>query len=73
MVKNRLAVLMAERGLKVSKVSELTGISRNALTSLKYNRTKMIRLDTINTLCKLFGITPGEFFVYENEEEIKND
>lgn len=71
MIKNRFAVLMAEKGLKVSKVSELTGISRNALTSLKYNRTKMIRLDTINTLCKLFGITPGEFFVYENEEENK--
>lgn len=69
MIKNRFAILMAERGLKVRQVHEMTGISRSSLTNLRDNKTKMIRLDTINSLCKLFRITPCEFFVYENEEE----
>lgn len=67
MLKNRFAVLMAERGLKVRDVHEMTGISRSTLTNLRDNKTKMIRMDTINKLCKLFGITPNDFFVYEKE------
>ena len=64
MIKNRLAVLLAERKLRITKVAIDTGISRNSLTSISQNDSEMIRLDTINTLCKYLGITPNEFFEY---------
>lgn len=65
MIINRLAVLMAERGLKITRVAKDTGISRNTITSTSQNDGEMIRLETINTLCKYLSITPCEFFEYE--------
>lgn len=64
MIKNRVAVLLAERGLKITKVAQDTGISRNSITSLVQNDSEMIRLETINNLCKYLGVTPNEFFEY---------
>ncbi|MER2107667.1 MAG: helix-turn-helix transcriptional regulator [Solibacillus sp.] len=64
MIKNRLAVLLAERGLKITKVSHDTGISRNSITSLVQNDSEMIRLETINNLCNYLGVTPNDFFEY---------
>lgn len=64
MIKNRFSSLIAERGLKITKVALDTGISRPSLTAIAQNDTEMIRLETVNTLCKYLGITPTEFFEY---------
>jgi DNA-binding Xre family transcriptional regulator len=66
MIRNRLAALMGERGLKVTRVAKETGISRNTITSIFQNDSEMMRMDTINTLCKYLGVTPCEFFEYEH-------
>ncbi len=64
MIRNRLSILLAERGLKITKVAKDTGISRNTITSTAQNDGKMIQLETINSLCIYLGITPGEFFEF---------
>lgn len=64
MVKSNLAVLLAERGLKITKVSEETKISRTTLTALYYNHCSGVQFDTVNTLCKYLGITPGDLFTF---------
>ena len=64
MVKSNLAVLLAERGLKITKVSEDTRISRTTLTALYYNHCLGVQFDTVNTLCMYLGVTPGDLFVY---------
>ena len=64
MVDSNLAVLLAERNLKITKVSRDTGISRTTLTALCYDHSGGIKFDTLNTLCKYLGITPKEFFSY---------
>lgn len=64
MIRNRLGILMAERGIKISDVYEATKISRSTLTSISQNENKMIQLETIDSLCNYFGITPSEFFDY---------
>lgn len=64
-IRNKLAVLMAERRLKLTQVSRETGISRTSLVDVYYNRSKMIKLSTIDSLCQYLKITPGEFFVYD--------
>ena len=61
MVDSNLAVLLAERNLKITKVSRDTGISRTTLTALCYDQTAGIKYDTLNTLCKYLQITPTEF------------
>jgi len=65
MIRNRLAALIAERGLKITRVAKDTGISRNTITSIAQNDSEMMRMETINTLCKYLGITPCEFYEYE--------
>ena len=55
---------MAERQLKITRVSNDTGISRTTLTALSQEMSKGVQLDTLNTLCNYFSITPCEFFSY---------
>lgn len=64
MIKNNFNTLLAERQLKITRVSNDTGISRTTLTALRQEMSKGVQLDTLNTLCNYFNITPGEFFDY---------
>lgn len=65
MIRNRLAELLAERGLKISRVAaEIPNLSRNTITSTSQNSGKMIQLETINSLCQYLGISPTDFFEY---------
>ena len=66
-----LAVLLAERELKISKVAAETGISRTTLTALYYNTGKGVQFETANLLCiyldvnmeELFTVVPVDFVV----------
>ena len=65
MIRNRLASLLADRGIKISRAAmELPNISRNTITNTASNKGKMIQLETIDTLCQYLDITPAEFFEY---------
>ena len=64
MIKTNLAVLMAERGLKISDVYEATGISKTTLMAISDNTGKGIQYETMDKLCDFFNITPEQFFIY---------
>lgn len=64
MIRCNLSVLLAERNLKISKVSEETKLSRTTLTALVSNVSKGIQFDTINTLCCYFKVTPEKLISY---------
>lgn len=64
MIKSNLATLLAARNLRISKVSELTGISRTTLTALATGKPQGIQLDTLDTLCMYLGVTPEELLLY---------
>ncbi len=60
MIMCNLAVLLAERGLRVSQVSRDTGISRTTITGLMQNMTTGINFDTVDTLCLYLNVTPSD-------------
>lgn len=64
MVYCNLAVLLAERHLKISSVSADTGISRTTLTALCQNAGKGVQTETINTLCMYLNIGVGDLFSF---------
>ncbi|RHB86142.1 XRE family transcriptional regulator [Streptococcus lutetiensis] len=64
MIKTNFAVLMAERGLKISDVYEDTGISKTTLMALAENTGKGVQFDTVDKLCNYLGIELKDFFVY---------
>ena len=64
MLRCNLALLLAERGLKISKVSKDTGISRTTLTALANNTSQGIQLETIDKLCMYLKTDVASFFVF---------
>lgn len=64
MIRNNLSVLLSERNMKSSVLSAKTGISKNTISSLTNNDGKMIQLETINKICQVLDIKPGDFFSY---------
>lgn len=64
MIKSNLAVLMAERGLKIADVYKETGISKTTLMALSDNKSQGVQFETIDKLCNFFGVTPDSFFVF---------
>ena len=59
-----LSVLLAERRLTLSRVSEDTRISRTTLTALTAGHAKGVQFDTLNTLCQYLNVAPGDLFLY---------
>lgn len=74
-IKNRLAVLMAEREIK--SVSELhrrikesgMTMSRRTLDKFINNESNRIDYDTITTLCTILSCDIGDLFVLVEEED----
>lgn len=64
MIKSNLAIIMAEKKIKISELSRKTGISRVTLTSLYYNNSGGIQFDTLNNLCNFFNVKPADILVY---------
>lgn len=64
MIRCNLSVLLAERGLKISKVAADTGISRTTLTALSSNSNQGIQMSTLNTLCLYLGIEPNQLLSF---------
>ncbi|WP_301420198.1 helix-turn-helix domain-containing protein [Mammaliicoccus lentus] len=64
MIRNKLAEIMHQKGVKVVKLAKDTGISRNTITNTSQNNSEMLRMETVNNICKVLDITPCDFFEY---------
>lgn len=64
MIRNNLANLLVERGIKAVKASNDTGIAQSTLSKISNNTSEKIDYSTINVLCKYLRVTPGELLGY---------
>ncbi|MCM3783171.1 helix-turn-helix transcriptional regulator [Neobacillus mesonae] len=55
---------MKERQLSNKDVVQLTGVSRNTITSLAGNATKRIDYETLGNLCRGLNVTPADILEY---------
>jgi len=72
MIKNRLKILLAERDLNYSKLSEITGISINALSKMgKEGGTgsKQITYEVLEKLCSALECQVGDLLIWIPEEK----
>ena len=58
----RLDELLAERGMTLTKLSELVGVSLVNLSVLKNDRARAIRFSTLIALCDALECQPGDLF-----------
>lgn len=60
MIKCNLAVLLAERGLKMADVINDTSLSKTAVRGLYYNQSKGIQFETLETICDYLNVDPED-------------
>ncbi len=63
----RLDVLLAERKMTLTKLSEKVGIHITNLSKLKTGNVSFIRLETLDKLCEALECQPGELLVRQPE------
>lgn len=68
-IRCRLGDIMKERGLANKDVVEMTGVSRNTITSLASSATKMISYDVLDAICTGLNIEPADFFEYTPDKK----
>lgn len=64
MIRCRLAMLMAERKIKIADVSRDTGLNRSTLTAMYYETTQRIDLGAVDVLCRYFNCGVGALFEF---------
>lgn len=64
MLISNLSVLLAQRRLTITRVSQDTHISRTTLTALCGGSAKGVQFETLNALCQYLKIAPGDLFLY---------
>ncbi|MGC4374883.1 helix-turn-helix domain-containing protein [Streptococcus suis] len=62
---NNFRVILAKQRKKVSDVHEATGISKSALISLYYVRTKRPDIETLQKVSDYLGVTIDELLTVE--------
>ena len=60
MIKCNLAVLLAERGLKMADVINDTSLSKTAVRGLYYNQSKGIQFETLEIICNYLNVGPED-------------
>jgi DNA-binding Xre family transcriptional regulator len=63
-VRLRLLEILKDKNISQVKLSEMTGLSKNAISKL-IGSPRQIRLDTIDSLCRALSIEPGDLFLRE--------
>lgn len=72
-IRVKLAVILAEKQMKLVDLEQKTGIALNNLSVLKTDKAKAIRFSTLNEICKALECQPGDLFEYIEDENDEGD
>ena len=64
-----LDVVMAQRKMTLSQLSEQVDITLANLSILKNNKAKAVRFSTLEAICAALDCQPGNILVYVPEEK----
>ena len=62
-------VVMAQRKMTLSQLSEQVDITLANLSILKNNKAKAVRFSTLEAICAALDCQPGDILVYVPEEK----
>ena len=66
-IHSRLDELLAERGMTLTRLSELVGVSIVNLSILKNDRARAIRYSTLSAVCRALKCEVGDLLVLAPE------
>lgn len=62
-----LDVVLAQKKMSVTELSEKVGITLANVSILKNNRAKAIRFSTLDKICSVLECQPGDILKYEED------
>ena len=62
-----LDVMLARRKMSLTELSEQVGITMSNLSILKTGKAKAIRLETLESICKVLDCQPGDILEFRTE------
>ena len=65
MIKSNLAVLLAERKMRVAALVKETGINKSTLYKLYNDESVRIDFETIDKICSTLEVGVGELLIYQ--------
>lgn len=69
MIKNSLAILMAEHGIKTMiELSKQTGLDKNTISNWYNQKATRFSSETLDTICKFFDCQIGDLLTYLPDE-----
>lgn len=73
MIISNLAVLLAERKLKVADLVRSTGINKSTLHKLYNDESVRIDFETIDKICIALDVEVGDLLVFKKTDNNQND
>lgn len=67
MVRCNLSILMGKNRKNVQDVCNETGLARNTVSNLYYDRVARIDYNTIDKLCRMFHCKVGDLFEFTED------
>lgn len=62
-----LDVVLAQRKMSLTELSERVGITMSNLSILKTGKAKAIRLETLNAICEVLECQPGDILEFRKD------
>jgi len=59
-----LDVMMAKRKMSLTELSERVGITMANLSILKTGKAKAVRLETLESICRILNCQPGDILEF---------
>lgn len=66
MIEIHLKELLRSKGIRLTELSEKTGITIANLSILQTNKAKAIRFSTLILICEALDCQPGDFISYKS-------
>lgn len=61
--------IMAQRGVNVSELARVVGITRANMSNLKSGKIKAIRFSTLEGICRYLKCQPGDIIEFVDEQQ----
>jgi putative transcriptional regulator len=71
-VKVNLDLLLVQRQMSLTELSEKTGITIQNLSILKTGKGKAIRFSTLASICRALNCSPGDILDWSPESPLKD-
>ena len=64
-----LDVMLARRKMRLKELAERIGFTEQALSSIKTNKVKGVRFETLVKICDVLDCQPGDILEFVRDEE----